>query len=311
MNALLRLLAALVGLLPWRAVAAFGAAVGWIAGSALRIRRAHVEASMRAAGFEHPGREARAMYRALGISAAELLWLGAPRNASRQRPATIDPASTEAWQRALSQGRGVVIAASHTGNWDLAACTIAREVELLVVTKQLTVRSLDRFWRSTRLARGVKLAGARGTLERSREVLRRQGAVAMVIDQVPDRRRHAIDVVFLGQHALVDRSPAALAAARRAPLIVAASRRDEQGQHVLQVLSLQIPPERPAARRAWVREATIAATRALDAFVRAHPDQWLWLHRRWKRLDPGPRAATLAGPCSIRSSSQGAASKVA
>jgi KDO2-lipid IV(A) lauroyltransferase len=133
----------------------------------------------------------------------------------------------------------------------------------------------------------------------------------MVIDQVPDRRRHAIDVSFLGQHALVDRSPAALAAARRAPLVVAASRRDERGQHLLHVLSLQIPPETPAARRAWVHAATVAATRALDAFVRSYPDQWLWLHRRWKRLDPGPREATLAGPCTIRSSSQGAASRVA
>jgi KDO2-lipid IV(A) lauroyltransferase len=311
MNGLLRLLTAVVGRLPWRAVGTIGAALGWIAGSVLRIRRAHVEASMLAAGFERPAPSARAMYRSLGISAAELLWLGAPRNASRRARATLDAASAQAWQSALAQGRGVVIAASHTGNWDLAACAVAERVELLVVTKRLQIQSLDRFWRSTRLARGVKLVGARGALQRAREVLGKKGAVAMVIDQVPDERRHAVAVPFLGQRALVDRSPAALAAARRAPLVVAASRRDERGQHVLHVLSLQIPPETPAARRAWVYEATVAATRALDAFVRAHPDQWLWLHRRWKRLDPVRREATLADPCTIPSSSPGAASKVA
>jgi KDO2-lipid IV(A) lauroyltransferase len=311
MNGLLRLLAAWMGRLPWRSVETIGAAIGWIAGSVLRIRRAHVETSMLAAGFERTPPQARAVYRALGISAAELLWLAAPCNASRPPPASIDPASAGAWRRALSQGRGVVIAASHTGNWDLAACAIAEQVELLVVTKRLRVQALDRFWRGTRLARGVKLVGARGALRRAREVLRRRGAVAMVIDQVPDRRRHAIDVPFLGRRALVDKSPAALAAARRAPLVVAACRRDERGQHVLHVLSVQIPPEVPAERRAWVREATVAATRALDAFVRTYPDQWLWLHRRWKRLDPGAQEATLAGPCTIRSSSQGAASKAA
>jgi KDO2-lipid IV(A) lauroyltransferase len=251
------------------------------------------------------------MYRALGISAVELLWLGADGKALPAERTTIDPASREAWSSVLARGRGVVIAASHTGNWDLAACAIAREVELVVVNKRLSIRSLDHFWRSTRMAHGVGLAGARDALRRARDVLRRRGAVAMVIDQVPDKRRHAIDVPFLGRPALVDRSPAALAAVARVPLVVAASRRDERGNHVLYVLDVRIPPERAAARRSWVHDTTVAATRALETFVRAHPAQWLWLHRRWKRLDPGRQRTTLAVPCTIPSSSPGAPSRVA
>jgi KDO2-lipid IV(A) lauroyltransferase len=251
------------------------------------------------------------MYRALGVSAFELLWLGADGKALPLERTMIDPGSCEAWRSVLARGRGVVIAASHTGNWDLAACAIAHEVELVVVSKHLRIRSLDRFWRLTRIAHGVGLAGAEDALGRAREVLRRRGAVAMVIDQVPDKRRHAIDVPFLGRPALVDRSPAALAAIARVPLVVAASRRDGDGNHVLHVLDVRIPPERAAARRSWVHDTTVAATQALDAFVRAHPAQWLWLHRRWKRLDPGPQETTLAVPCTIPSSSPGAASRVA
>jgi KDO2-lipid IV(A) lauroyltransferase len=131
----------------------------------------------------------------------------------------------------------------------------------------------------------------------------------MMIDQVPASPRHAMVVEFLGRPALADRGPAILAAACGASLVVAASRRDRRGEHVLHVLDVLVPPKR--GRGAWIDEATVVATRALDRFVRAHPDQWLWLHRRWKHLDPGPRMATLPRPCTTRSSSPGAASRAA
>ena len=318
---LLGALARVVGLLPWRALGALGRAVGWLAGSLFRIRRAHVEQAMGIAGIEAPSRQADALYAGLGRSAVEFLWL-ARRGGEIARHVTIDPASAARWRAAVDAGRGVVIAASHTGNWDLAACVMARDIELLVVTKRLSVASVDRFWQSTRAGRGVTLTEARGAIARSREILGRGGAVAMMIDQVPARRR-AVAVEFLGRPASADRAPAALAAAARAPLVVAAARRSSSGDHVLHVLEVIAPPD-PEGRsgRAWIAEATVAATRALEEFVRAYPSQWLWLHRRWKLpeggarpdgpsgVDPGAREATLAPPWSkIRSSSPGEPSR--
>jgi Kdo2-lipid IVA lauroyltransferase/acyltransferase len=321
---LLRALARLVGLLPWRALAGLGRRVGWLAGSVLRIRRAHVERAMGVAGIGSPARAAGAMYEALGRSALEFLWL-AGRDAELSRHVAIDPSSVERWRAAVAGGRGVVIAASHTGNWDLAACAMAREVELLVVTKHLSVASIDGFWQSTRARHGVTLSGAEGALARGREVLRRGGAVAMMIDQAPSSRRYAVAVDFLGRPALADRGPATLAATAGSPMIVAAARRTKSGTHLLEVLRVIEPPPRTLAR-SWIGQATISAAQALEAFVRAHPDQWLWLHRRWKppeadrRRAAGParspgvdraaRAATLAPPwCKIRSSLPGEASK--
>jgi KDO2-lipid IV(A) lauroyltransferase len=289
-SAALRVLAALVGTLPWRALRWPGAGLGWFVGSLLRVRRAHVDEAMRAASIVDVRGEARAMYRSLGTSAMELLYM-ARRGGEATAHAAFDPASEARWRAALGRGRGVVLAASHTGNWDLAACRLARDVELLVVTKRLSVRALDAFWQSTRAARGVTLADARGALARARAVLGRNGAVAMMIDQVPSQARHAIEAEFLGRRALVDRAPAALAAACRVPLVVAASRREADGRHVLVVLGVIEPPARPSRR--WVQEATVTATDRLAEFVRARPGQWLWLHRRWRAIDPGrePRRA--------------------
>ncbi|HXN34142.1 MAG TPA: lysophospholipid acyltransferase family protein [Polyangiaceae bacterium] len=308
---MLRVLALSAAALPWRTLRIFGAVLGWLAGSVLRIRRKDVEQAMRAAGIGHPGAQARAMYRSLGTSALELLHVAA-RGVGAAPHARIDGPSQARWQEALARGRGVVVAASHTGNWDLAACAVARDVELLVVTKHLHVQSLDEFWQSARASRGVHLAEARGAMARAREALGRGGAVAMMIDQVPASANHAIEAEFLGRMALVDRAPAALAAACRAPLVVAASRRAAGGEHVIVVLEVIEPPARPS--RAWVTLATAAATRALDQFVRAHPSQWLWLHRRWKRLDRAGERTTLDASCptrSTRSSSPAEPSKAA
>ena len=264
-----------------------GALVGFFFGSVLRVRRAHVEASMRAAGF--PGASARdhakAMYRALGVSACEFLWLASnARRTKEARPldgiARIEPRSRVKLEDAMLGGRGIVLAASHTGNWDLAACAVAQAFPLLVITKHLKMRRLDAFWQSTRAAYGVALGDAAGAVSRARSALARGGAVAMMIDQVPALRRHGVAVEFLGREAIVDRAPAALAALTGAPLVVAASHRAADGAQEMEVLRVLTPPPRPGP--AWIEEATREATRALDAFVREHPSEWLWLHRRWR-----------------------------
>jgi KDO2-lipid IV(A) lauroyltransferase len=252
----------------------------------LRYRRAHVEHAMRRAGITDVGATARSLYRALGISMVEVLSLGASSRATAL--VHIDPASSERWYAARALGRGVVVAGTHTGNWDLAACAIAQETELLVVSKRLSVRWLDRFWQATRALRGVRLAYAKGALAAARRVLRSGGAVVMMLDQVPLADRHGSVVDFLGYPALTDRSPATLAAVGKSPLVVAAARRDALGEQVLHVLEVLLPPER--AGREWIEAATVTATRALERFVRAHPDQWLWLHRRW--APPRPRRSS-------------------
>lgn len=284
--ALLRAIAVLVACLPHRALGLLGGALGVLAGSVVRIRWRHVVAAMQQAGVPDAPSAARAMYRGLGTSVFELLWLSGRAPTAAVDVSTIDAASQRALDGARAGGRGVVLAASHTGNWDLAACAVAAQLPLLVVTKRLSVEALDRFWQRARARSGVTLAHAQGALTGARAMLRSGGAVAMMIDQVPDAERHATRVPFLGGTAWVDRAPATLAAQTGAPMVVCAARRGHDGRHVLEVLTVLTPPSRTAlptaSRAAWVVEATREATFALDRFILENPSEWLWMHRRWK-----------------------------
>ena len=275
-----RALAWLVARLPYAWLAPLGAVLGWLVGSVLRIRRGHVESAMRSAGIAQEN--AAGMYVSLGAGALEFLWLAGRREGAVRFEDLVafDDGSRELLGALHEAGAGFVFAGSHTGNWDLAACAIAHDLPLLVVTKSLSARGIDAFWQGTRASYGVDLCLARGAIARGRAALDRGGAVAMMIDQVPLTRRHGIETEFLGRTAFVDKAPATLAAKAGSPLVVAASRRDENGIHRISVLDVITPPAR--AGRVWIREATVRATQALDAHVRNYPASWLWLHRRWR-----------------------------
>jgi KDO2-lipid IV(A) lauroyltransferase len=299
MDAVLGCLLAVVARIPLATLPWLGSMLGWFVGSVLRVRRDEVENAMKASAIARPAAQARAMYRSLGKSALEFIALSTPQADRIIGRVHVDDGSRRCVADALAIGRGLVIAGTHTGNWDLAACAMARTVDLLVVTKHLRVRPLDRFWQATRAAHGVLLCDAKGALTQARRVLARGGAVAMMIDQVPDAPSRAAVVDFLGRGAMTDRAPAVLAAGSRAPLMLVAGRRDTEGAHRLCVLGLWLPPARPS--RSWIDETTRAATRALEEFVREHPSEWLWLHRRWKQLDARACEAMLSPPCATHS----------
>jgi KDO2-lipid IV(A) lauroyltransferase len=281
----LRLCAALVATLPWRWLRVPGALLGVLAGSVLRIRRRGVDSAMRRAGVARAAAEARAMYAALGAGVMELLWLAGA--SARRREAVladevlIEEPLRDALARALRRGP-VVLAASHTGNWELAAQAAARALAaegraLAVVAKPMAVGAFHAFCTDLREASGLRILAPQGAFGAARRALARGDVVAMPIDQVPDAARHGQSTPFLGAPALADRAPATLALRAGATLLVVAGSRQGARHRVHLLAALE-----PDGTRAWIADATSRATAALDAFVRREPHAWLWLHRRWR-----------------------------
>ena len=247
-------------------------------GGVLGVRAAHVQASLARAGIPEPRDVARRMYRSLGTGVFELLALAL---SPRRRPEVsgLEAAVVQLRERAGDQG--VVVASAHTGNWDYVACALARHVELTVITKRLSVSWLDRWWQGLRAGRGIRLVQAGSAARESVAALGRGAWVVSMIDQAPERARGVVSVGFLGAVADVDLAPALLALRARCPLAVAFPRRTAGGHTVELALVLEPPPR---AGRDWAVFAMREATRTLEQFVQRHPEQWLWMHRRWKRV---------------------------
>lgn len=244
------------------------------------------------------------MYASLGTGLFELFWMiGRPREKLAPKIAFALEA-LEILSEYRSRGSGVIVATAHTGNWDLVACAAAEIGPLTVVTKRLSVRSLDRFWQSARAARGVRLVEPEGASRAVRQALGEGGIVALLVDQAPERRAGFIELPFLGKPARCDLTPALLAARARVPLLVALGRRLEDGTHLVEARLLLEPPSRPS--RAWVHEATVQVQREVEAFVREHPSQWLWLHRRWKGVAQSSVSASSPASPSVSASSSAA-----
>lgn len=289
------LVARAVALLPWSSLRRAGALIGALAGSVLRIRRAHVEAAVRRAGFGDVTTVARGMYVSLGTALLEFLWMVGKRNI----PSSVVGLTARA-QDVLARldvadgsGKGIVVATAHTGNWDLVACVAAaRHMPLSVVTKHLRVKWLDRFWQRERASRGLELLEGEGAFGGAARALSRGRSVALLIDQAPERSTAVGCASFMGQRAYCDLMPAMLAARARVPLVLALGSRNRDGTHTVDIPLVLEPPSR--ASRGWVEATTTSLNDALEVFVRAHPSQWLWLHRRWKGPPPRRAARQLA-----------------
>jgi KDO2-lipid IV(A) lauroyltransferase len=261
-----------------------GALLACLVGTILGVRRAHVVSSMRTAGIAQPERTARRMYRALGRGVFELIALSIAGRRALRHALGLEPWELAGW-RALNSG-GRVMAVAHTGNWDLVACAVAQGIPLTVVTKHLSIRWLDGWWQGLRKRYGVNLVPIGRAWGAGRDALRRGELVAMLIDQAPVRSKGTTRAPFLGRTARVDLAPALLAMRARVPLVGAFPKRLEDGRLTVELGPVLVPPAR--ASRPWAEAAMRELTAALDDFVRRHPEQWLWMHRRWKPPTPRP-----------------------
>ncbi|MCC6648820.1 MAG: lysophospholipid acyltransferase family protein [Polyangiaceae bacterium] len=259
-------LAALAVVAPWpfRALRAGGAALGlalsW-------YRRRHVDAALARAGIAPE--IARRVYRSLATGLLELLWTIPRAPSGMAARVRLTPRAEAALAAA---GDGAVVATAHSGNWDLVACAVAHRAPLVVVTKRLSNAWLDGLWMRARARHGVRFVSD-GVLARGLVALRARSLLAVLVDQRPVSRR-VVRHDFLGAPADSDVLPAVLAKRANKRLIVALARRLPSGE-------LEVDVPRVFLRVDDAEEVTRRVAEEVERFVRAHPEGWLWTHRRW------------------------------
>jgi Kdo2-lipid IVA lauroyltransferase/acyltransferase len=186
----------------------------------------------------------------------------------------------EHWRKAHAEGKGVIFVCSHLGFWEMAAAAGGLAgFSPLVVTTRLKPEWLHRQITECRLSTGVRAALHPGSGSAILRELRKGGSIAFMNDQYAPPPM-GMPARFFGVDVNTLAAVAPLAKRTGAAVIPVLCHRDARGRSLVEL--------EPALDLGDALDDTGAATGALAArvetWVRRHPEQWLWMHRRFKNV---------------------------
>lgn len=280
--ALVRGVTALVRRLPQGGATRLGHLIGWLAylidARHRRITLENLAATFPERSVQERTRIAREVFAHFGRKLIELLWFsGLP--VDRQL-ALVEFVGAEHIEEARRAGKGVLLVTGHFGFWELHALAHGLRLgPMAVVARALDNPLLDRLLIELRSSTGNAVIDRKGGLRRIMRALNANQSVAVLIDQ-HILTADAVKVDFLGRPAATTSAVAVLALRTGAAVIPAFSLPLNDGRYRL-IYEPPIPlpaGESPEA----VRDLTQRCTKVLEKYVRAHPERWLWMHRRWR-----------------------------
>lgn len=281
--AAIRFFCGFVNLVPYRAAMALASLFAWVAVDVFALKRKRTMARLRCVFPEKPERELRRIAR---LSFANILQTGvemmrAPRLTRKWMDAhVVDGAGYKAkLQSYVDEGRGVVIMVPHSGNWYMAAWSMAKYgLPLFAIAAKQRNPKIDAWMKRQYCDIDVVERGSARTLVEIKSRLEAGGAFAILPDlrvKEPD-----VEVDFLGGKANVSHAGAMFAVKCGSPVVVAVMRR-EGGKHVYDHVATLRPDPAAADKKAEAVRITREAMRLLDERIRRHPDQWFWYNKRW------------------------------
>lgn len=287
---------ALLNWLPYRAALSLGVAGGWLLYRLDGRHRRLVQDQLRMAFPDWPFSRVREVawncYANFGRSAAEFARLGRADREAILGWVTVE--GREHLDRAVAGGRGVLFVTAHLGNWELmgVVCNLLG-YRLFPVARPLDNPWLNRLVDQIRSRHG-SIVVSKKEESAPRELiqaLRDGDCVGILLDQnmAP---YDGVFVEFFGRPACTAKGLALIARRTGAPILPAFIVRETDGRHRLIVQ----PPVELSRTRDLERDVvtnTARCTAVIEQMVRRYPDQWLWMHRRWK-TQPAPASSDAA-----------------
>jgi KDO2-lipid IV(A) lauroyltransferase len=215
-----------------------------------------------------------------GLMLVEVAWLWHARSRDVENLCELDGA--ENFFEALEEGRGAIFVTGHCGTWEILSARVPiAGVPFASAARELDDPRLDRLVTAIRSRFGTEIF-PRGPSAGKRMVraLAENRVATLIIDQ-DIRGIPGVFVPFFGRPAWTPSGAAMLAIRRRCPVIPGFIHRRPDGTHKAEIHPpLPIPTDGTLEDR--VEEVTAAATAAIERQIRAHPEQWVWMHRRWR-----------------------------
>jgi Kdo2-lipid IVA lauroyltransferase/acyltransferase len=238
----------------------------------------------------------RAVYRHFCLMLVEILFL--PRLVHTGNWRRVLQYRSEAEARRMVDlwisGRPVLIVSGHFGNWEVSSYVLGLlGIEFCGIARPLDNPFLDAWLRRFREAQGQRMLAKKGDFEQIQGVLARNGVLGTLADQ--DAGQRGLYVNFFNRPASTHKAVALLALEHNVPIAVIAAARLDRPMRYLAMVEDVMYPEEYADRPDAVKAITQRFTTALENLIRQYPEQYFWVHRRWKH-QPAPPKKRAAQP---------------
>ena len=188
----------------------------------------------------------------------------------------------EKLQQGMAAGKGAVIAAAHSGNWELMGGAFAMAgIPLVGVAMKQKDSAADQFINEYRTLIGMHITYKTGVREMF-AMLKKGWAIGLIMDQ--DTNRHdGIVLDFFGRPTNCTPGAASMARFQGVPIFTSFMHRDAGGNHTL-VVDGPFYVEKTDDKREDIRRTTQKINDAIEGHVKKYPEEWFWLHDRWKSI---------------------------
>ncbi len=279
----LRFFCGLVNLIPYRVATGLARSFGWMAFHVFRVKRARTIARLRSVFPEKSDAELKRIAR---LSITNIFLTGvemirAPKLDRKWMDRHIKDGQLykDKLQSYIDEGNGVVIMVPHSGNWYMAAWSMAKYgLPLVSIAAKQRNPKIDAWMKRQYCDIEVFDRGSARTLVDIHRRLKEGRGFAILPDlRVPQRD---VEVDFLGGKANVSHAGAMFAVRCGAPIVVAVMRR-EKGKHVFDHVGTLRPNPDAADKKEEAARLTREAMTLLDERIRRHPEHWFWYNKRW------------------------------
>ena len=192
---------------------------------------------------------------------------------------------SERWLRALENDQGLIIVSAHIGNWEIGLqfATCFMQKPALGIAKKIRFQPLNRWVHNLRTRFGNQIIYKKGAMPDMRKTLRKGGVVALLVDQ--SRRKEGVEVNFFGHKVTTTPAAAYLGIRCKSPILPIFCIREASGQLTIYV-DKPLNIKWSGDLRSDVQANTQLITDTVERMIRKYPDQWFWVHKRWKKYYP-------------------------
>jgi KDO2-lipid IV(A) lauroyltransferase len=182
-----------------------------------------------------------------------------------------------------ARGNGLLVISAHFGSWELLpAIALFLKTPLNVIVRPPDNPLVHRLSESYRRRCGYRAIGRRQqAIRETLRALHRKEIVGVLMDQ-SSVRRESVEVAFFGIKTFTPVGPALLALRAKCPVVGVFLVCEGSGRHRI-VVTDEIPIARTGHLRRDLEENSRRFNDIIEAQIREHPEQWFWLHRRWKK----------------------------